>query len=105
MVHGEVGDLGHLEEVIVRGQEPEAVTIRFQQMEEATALVLFKKLLHVLEVSVRETAIGDCGPLGHLVVVTARNQDPEVVTILLQQMVEKLVLVLVKKVHHVCVHQ
>ena len=105
MVHGEVGDLGHLVEVIVRGQEPEAVTIRLQQMGEATALGLFKKLLHVLEVSVRETAIGDCGPLGHLVEVIARNQDPEVVTILLQQMVEKLVLVLVKKVHHVCVHQ
>ena len=48
---------------------------------------------------------GEVGLLGHLVEVTARSQDPEVVTILLQQMEETLVLVQVKKVHHVCVHQ
>ena len=53
-------------------------------------------------------AHGDFGHLGHLVEVTARSQDPEVVIILLQQMEGTLVLVLIKKVHHVlevCVHQ
>ena len=74
-------------------------------MEGATVLVLFKKLHHVLEVYVQEMAIGEVGHLGHLVEVTARSQDLEVVTILLQQMEGTLVLVQVKKVHHVCVHQ
>ena len=51
---------------------------------------------------------GDFGLPGHIAEVTARSQDPEVVTIQLQQMAETLVLVLNKKPHHVLevsVHQ
>ena len=51
---------------------------------------------------------GDFGHLGLLVEEIARSQDPEVVTIQLQHMEERLVLVLTKKQHHVLevsVHQ
>ena len=51
---------------------------------------------------------GVVGLPGRLVEVIVRRQDPEVVIIHLQQMEERLVLVLVKKVLHVlevCVHQ
>ena len=44
---------------------------------------------------------GEVGLPGRLVEVIVRRQDPEVVIIHLQQMEERLVLVLVKKVHHV----
>ena len=53
-------------------------------------------------------AIGDFGHLGHLVEVTVKSQDPEAVTIHVQQMEETLVLILVKKAHtvlEVCVYQ
>ena len=53
-------------------------------------------------------AIGDFGLPGHLVEVIVRSQDPEAVTILLQQMEETLVLILVKIQHpvlEVSVHQ
>ena len=41
-------------------------------------------------------AIGESGPHGQHVEVTARSQDPEVVTILLQQMEEIVVLAILK---------
>ena len=102
MVHGEVGLPGPLVEVIARSQEPEVVTIRHQQMVEMFVLVLVKKVHHVLEVSVHQEMVhGEVGLLGPLVEVIVRSQDPEAVPIQLQQMEGTLVLVLVKKVHHV----
>ena len=109
MAIGDFGLPGHLVEVIVRSQDPEAVTILLQQMEETLVLILVKIKHPVLEVSVHQEMVpGDFGHLGHLVEMIVKNQDPEVVPIQPQQMEETLVLVLVKIQHHVLevsVHQ
>ena len=52
MVHGEVGLPGHLVEAIVRSQDPEAVIIHLQQMEESTVQVQVKEVHPVMEVCV-----------------------------------------------------
>ena len=72
MVHGDFGRLGPLVEAIVRSQDPEAVIIHLQQMEESTVQVPIKINLHVLEVSVHQQMVhGEVGLPGHLVEVTA----------------------------------
>ena len=102
MVHGEVGLLGPLVEVIARSQDPEVVIVLLQQMEGTHVLVLIKKVHHVLEVCVHQEMVnGEVGHLGHLVEVIVGSQDPEVVIIQLLHMEGTLVLVLAKKVHHV----
>ena len=93
MVHGEVGLLGPLVEVIARSQDPEVVIVLLQQMEGILVLVLVKILHPVLEVSAHQYMVhGEVGLPGLLVEVIARSQDPEVVIILLHKMEERIVL-------------
>ena len=70
MAIGDFGHLGLLVEVIVRSQDPEVAIIQLRQMEETLALVMVRRVHHVLEICVHQhqcMVLGEIGDLGHIV--------------------------------------
>ena len=87
--------------VTARNQDPEYVTTLLQSREESSAKVLVKSLGPAQMVNVLSMEFGEVGHHGQIVTVTARSQEPEVVTSLFQQMEESLVQDLAKILNHV----
>ena len=101
MVTGKTGHHGHLAELIVKCQDLEIAITPHHQMGESLVQVLKQSLNPARESNVLKMVFGDFGPHGQIVAVIAKNQGPENVIVLLQQMEETLVLVTVKSLRHV----
>ena len=99
MEGGEVGLLGQLVEVIVRGPDIEDVTILFLEMEELTVKENIMKQFLALEEDAKSMEAGKVGLLGQIAEMIAKCQDPEVVIIHIPQMEDLTVRETVKKIN------